>query len=82
MEGRIVQIIPAGGWFARFCDEDGYILYRPVACFGLVEREEGTFIEPFVCDAGYIVPASDLRDYRDICRMSCWQEQEEFECIS
>lgn len=82
MEGRIVQIIPADGWFAMFCDEDGYVLYKPVVCFGLVEREDGTFIEPFVCNSGYIDPASDSMDYRDVCRLSRRQEQEELECTS
>ena len=37
---RILQIIPADGWRARFREEDGRITSSRIACFALVEVSE------------------------------------------
>ena len=37
---KIIQIMPAEGWYAKFRDEDGEENYALVVCFAIVETEE------------------------------------------
>ena len=44
---KILQMMPAEGWFALFSDEENDILMEPLVCFALVEDEDGyTEIRP------------------------------------
>lgn len=41
MEEKILQIIPANGWSAKYTQEDGDFT-SPLVCWALVEDEDGT----------------------------------------
>ncbi len=62
---KILQIIPAQGWYAAFLErpeEDGDIFYRPLAGFALVENDDGT---RWV--AGIVSLEGDLFDLAENC---------------
>jgi hypothetical protein len=41
-EDKVLQIIPAIGWYARLEAVDGGIFDAPLACWALIERPDGT----------------------------------------
>ncbi len=50
-EEKILQIIPAEGWYAKFKDEPP--LYSKLVCFALIERDGGRCVVPMNY-SGYI----------------------------
>jgi len=48
--GKILQIIPADGWYALYKDEDE-MLAEPLVCFALVEDNDNEqYIKGMCCD--------------------------------
>lgn len=41
-EYKIIQIIPAGGWYGRFRTADNELFDAPLICWALVEFSDGT----------------------------------------
>lgn len=39
-QDKILQIMPAEGWYATYEDEDGETTFSALVCFALVESEE------------------------------------------
>jgi hypothetical protein len=52
---KIVQMMPADGWYAFFKDEDGGMDYEPLVCFALTSNAEGeTEIRPMSWQDGFV----------------------------
>lgn len=57
---RIIQIIPAEGWFAKYRNDDGSVFYSPLVCFALVEEKNGhTFVRGMDADSSGIIDFAD-----------------------
>jgi hypothetical protein len=55
MSEKIVQIIPADGWFAVFAMDDGAELSMPLNCWALFQDEDGSS----TIDGVYVDAAGD-----------------------
>lgn len=52
---KIIQMMPADGWYAFFKDEDGGMDYEPLVCFALTSNAEGeTEIRPMSWQDGFV----------------------------
>jgi hypothetical protein len=69
---KILQILPADGWFASFTYEDGDESMDAVMCFALVESvEDGRAVQsvqPMVWSGGEAVLCDDLEGFEGIVR--------------
>lgn len=41
-DGKIIQIIPADGWYSCCKLDDGTLWNTPLACWALIENQDGT----------------------------------------
>ncbi len=52
---KIIQMMPADGWYAFFKDEEGALDYEPLVCFALTSNAEGeTEIRPMSWQDGFV----------------------------
>lgn len=55
---KIIQILPAPGWFAAF-QGDGTVELDPLACFAL--GEDGSVVG--ICGKDFLVPADEVENF-------------------
>ena len=80
---RILQITPADGWIAVFEGDEGEELALPLACFALVELEEGdetsTEVRPMTVEERTVVFCDEIENFVRIDRIESLEEFEEEE---
>lgn len=64
---KIIQMIPATGWYALFKEEDDSINFEPLVCFALTENSDGeTEIRPMFWEGGFVDFADDYNNFEGI----------------
>ncbi|MCF6290023.1 MAG: hypothetical protein L3J03_03355 [Desulfobacterales bacterium] len=66
MATKIIQIIPATEWYARY-EEEGTSFLEPIACWALIDRgEDGTEIDGLVPAGNTLVPCKETDGFAEI----------------
>lgn len=64
MEYKIIQIMPASGWYATYTDMTDF--YDPVVCFALIKEDEAEQVVPMVHTDGYLDRVDQLDNYSEL----------------
>ena len=76
---RILQITPADGWVAIFEGDEGEGLAMPLACFALVEVEEGndnwTEVRAMTVEERTVVFCDEIDNFVRIDRIEMLEEE-------
>lgn len=64
---KILQMMPAEGWYAFFKDEDESLNFEPLVCFALTENTDGeTEVRPMFWQDNYVDFADDYDNFEGI----------------
>lgn len=64
---KIIQMMPAEGWYAFFKEEDDSMNFEPLVCFALTENADGeTEIRPMFWQDSYVDFADDYDNFEGI----------------
>lgn len=77
---RILQITPADGWVAIFEGDEGEELALPLACFALVELEEGndtwTEVRAMTVEERSVVFCDEIENFVRIDRIESLDDED------
>lgn len=65
MAVKILQIIPATDWYAKY-DEEGTAFFEPIACWALIDKGGETVIEGMVPVENSMVPCKETAGFIEI----------------
>ncbi|WP_288639221.1 hypothetical protein [uncultured Comamonas sp.] len=71
MEYKIIQIMPAAGWYVTYKDIEDY--FDPVACFALIEEENTQMVVPMTSGDGYLDRADQADNYKELVYLPQYQ---------
>ncbi|MEW6764452.1 MAG: hypothetical protein AB1344_01525 [Pseudomonadota bacterium] len=64
---KILQMMPAEGWYAFFKDEDESLNFEPLVCFALTENADGeTEVRPMFWQDSYVDFADDYDNFEGV----------------
>ncbi|MBW2465968.1 MAG: hypothetical protein JRF02_01585 [Deltaproteobacteria bacterium] len=64
MTPKIIQIIPAADWYAKY-EEEGNTFLEPVACWAILDRGGETVIEGLVPVEGTLVQCNNTKGFTE-----------------
>ena len=65
MSAKILQIIPATDWYAKYEEEES-VFFEPLACWALIDKAGETVIEGMVPVDSTMVPCRDTAGFVEI----------------
>jgi len=71
MEYKIIQIMPATGWYATYKDIEDF--FDPVACFALIEEDGAQQVVPMTSGNGYLDRADQANNYHELVYLPQYQ---------
>ncbi len=64
MAAKILQIIPANDWYGKYT-EDGATFFEPLACWALVENDNGSEMVGLVPVDKELIPCTDADGFAE-----------------
>jgi hypothetical protein len=77
---KIIQMMPADGWYAFFKEEDESLNFEPLVCFALTENTDGeTEIRPMFWQDSYVDFADDYDNFEGIEQVDMSEQDWDFD---